>query len=48
MIAGLKIDHHIREVLRGASIALVLRVAGAGLAFGFTILLARMLGAEGA
>ncbi|PNU20292.1 hypothetical protein C2E25_08275 [Geothermobacter hydrogeniphilus] len=41
-------DQHMREVLRGSAVALVLRVAGVGLAFGFNIAIARLLGAEGA
>ena len=38
---------HMREVVRGASIVFALKMVGAGLGFGFNLLLARMLGAEG-
>jgi O-antigen/teichoic acid export membrane protein len=41
------LDQHMREVLRGASTAFVMKAFGAGLEFGFNLLLARMLGAEG-
>ena len=41
-------DHHMKEVARGAATAFVLKVLGAGLGFGFNVLLARLLGAEGA
>ncbi len=41
-------DVHFREVLHGAFWAFGLRVAGAILGFGFNVLLARALGAEGA
>jgi len=37
-----------QEVVRGASVAFALKILGAGLAFGFNVLLARMLGANGA
>ena len=43
-----KFDHHMHEVISGASVAFVLRVLGAGLAFGFNVYLARIFGAEGA
>ena len=43
-----RLDRHMLEVVNGASVAFVLKVLGAGLAFGFNILLARMFGAEGA
>jgi O-antigen/teichoic acid export membrane protein len=43
-----KLDHHMREVLHGASIAMVMKGLGAILGFGFNLLLARLLGAEGA
>lgn len=43
-----KFDHHMHEVISGASVAFVLRVMGAGLAFGFNVYLARLVGAEGA
>lgn len=37
-----------REVLRGAAVTFVVKVLGAGLMFGFNVLVARLLGAEGA
>ena len=37
-----------QEVVNGASVAFVIKVIGAGLSFGFNVLLARMLGADGA
>lgn len=37
-----------REVLRGAAIAFLVKIAGAGVAFAFNIYLARALGAQGA
>jgi O-antigen/teichoic acid export membrane protein len=40
-------DRHTREVAGGAAVALVLRVAAAGLSFVFNIVLARLLGIEG-
>ena len=42
-----RIDDTLRDILRGSSIVFVLKVAGAGLAFAFNIVLARLLGAEG-
>lgn len=41
-------DKHMLEVMRGGTEALVLRALGAALGFGFNVLLAHMLGAEGA
>lgn len=41
-------DTHLGEVLRGASLAFILRGFGAGLAFLLNTVVARMLGAEGA
>jgi O-antigen/teichoic acid export membrane protein len=41
-------DKHWREVLEKSSIAFVMKALGAGLAFAFNIVLARMLGADGA
>lgn len=41
-------DQHMQEVLRGSAVALFLRVAGVGFAFGFNIAIARLLGVEGA
>ena len=43
-----RLDVHMLEVINGAAVALVLKVLGAGLSFLFNILLARILGAEGA
>jgi len=43
-----KLDSHMQEVVRGAAAAFVLKVVGVGLAFGFSVLLARLVGAEGA
>jgi len=40
-------DHHMREVVSGAAIALALRVCGAAGQFLFNVLLARFLGADG-
>lgn len=37
-----------KEVVQGAGIALVLKVCAAGFSFGFSVLLARLFGAEGA
>jgi len=42
-----RLDKHMKEVLVGASVALVLRGAGAGLAFLFNVAVAKLLGAEG-
>lgn len=48
-ISRLKIrDLHMKEVVRGATIAFTLRVLGAGLGFLFNIVLARLFGAQGA
>jgi O-antigen/teichoic acid export membrane protein len=41
-------DHHMHEVLRGASVALVLKTLAAVLTFAFNVVLARLLGADGA
>lgn len=43
-----RLDGHMLEVINGASVALVLKVLGAGLTFLFNLFLARTLGAEGA
>jgi len=43
-----RLDSHNRELLRGASTAFVIKVLAAGLAFIFNVVLARLLGAEGA
>jgi O-antigen/teichoic acid export membrane protein len=43
-----KLDHHMREVLRGGSIALLLKVLASVLTLTLNVVLARMLGAEGA
>jgi O-antigen/teichoic acid export membrane protein len=42
-----RIDSHMREVVRGATAALVLMMLSHGLGLGFNVLLARLLGAEG-
>lgn len=42
-----KLDQHMQEVLGGAAVAFLLKVLGAGAAFGFSVLLARIVGAEG-
>ncbi|GMT42520.1 MAG: hypothetical protein IEMM0002_0931 [bacterium] len=42
-----RLDFHMREVVSGAAVAFAIRLIGAGLEFGFTVLLARMLGADG-
>ncbi len=41
-----KLDHRYREIVRGASLAFVLKLLGAGMTFSFNVLLARLLGAE--
>ncbi|MBI5118033.1 flippase [Candidatus Poribacteria bacterium] len=41
------LDAHMLEVVKGASVAFVLKVFGAGFAFAFNVVLARMLGAGG-
>lgn len=43
-----RMDFHMKEVVRGASVAFTLKVFSVGLSFGFNVLLARLLGAEGA
>lgn len=43
-----RMDGHTAEVLSGASLAFVLRAVGAGLAFALNVVIARLLGAEGA
>lgn len=43
-----QLDSHSQELFRGASVALILRVLGAGLTFLLSLVLARILGAEGA
>lgn len=42
-----RFDGHMQELLRGASIAFLLKILAAGLAFGLNVVLARLLGAEG-
>ena len=42
------LDGHMQEVVRGTAIAFILKVLGAGLAFGFNVTVARLVGAEGA
>jgi O-antigen/teichoic acid export membrane protein len=41
------LDRHTSEVVRGAVVALFLRILGAGLTFAFTLVVARMFGASG-
>jgi len=43
-----KADTHMKEVIQGASVSFSLKLIGAGLSFAFNLLVARMLGAEGA
>lgn len=43
----LRADEHMREIARGALLAFALKIFGAGLAFGFNVVVARLLGAEG-
>jgi O-antigen/teichoic acid export membrane protein len=43
-----KLDRHLREVIQGAAVTLMLKVLGTGLEFGFTLFVARLLGAEDA
>ncbi len=43
----LRLDTHMQELLRGASIAMVFKIIAAGIAFGLNVVLAKMLGAEG-
>ncbi len=43
-----RLDAHMQEVVNGASVAFVLKVVGAALAFAANVLIARLLGAEGA
>lgn len=42
------LEEHIEEVLAGSSVAFVMKATGAGLSFAFNIVLARLLGADGA
>jgi O-antigen/teichoic acid export membrane protein len=42
------LDDHMKELVRGSSIALILQLVGAGLGFALNIVVARFLGAEGA
>lgn len=42
------LDGHMHEILSKGAIAFLLKIIGAGLAFGFHVAVARMLGAEGA
>ncbi|MFY9260096.1 MAG: oligosaccharide flippase family protein [Gallionella sp.] len=44
----LRTDSHMREVAHGTMLAFVLKVAGSGLAFAFNVVVARLLGADGA
>lgn len=47
-ITFFRMDAHMKELISGASIAFVLKVTGTAFAFAFNVLLARLLGAEGA
>lgn len=40
-------DEHLKEVVHKSALAFVLKILGVGLAFGFNLALARLLGAEG-
>ena len=42
------LDGHTREIIRGAATAFPVRIVGAGLGFALNVVLARMLGADGA
>lgn len=42
-----RLDKHMREVVEGTSVALALKVTGAGLGFLFNVMLAHLLGTEG-
>jgi O-antigen/teichoic acid export membrane protein len=44
----LKLDTHLKEILEGASITFILRSVGFIFTFGFNLMLARMLGPDGA
>lgn len=46
-LANLSNDPHMLEIAKGTALAFALKVMGAGLAFGFNVALARLLGAEG-
>jgi len=43
-----KLDHHMREVVQGASVAFLLKVLASGLTLALNVTLTRLLGAEGA
>jgi O-antigen/teichoic acid export membrane protein len=43
-----RLDGHTRELAHGASVAFVLKIASASLSFTFNLLIARLLGADGA
>jgi O-antigen/teichoic acid export membrane protein len=47
-VAVLRADLHMRELARGTLISVAMKVIGAGLGFGFNVVVARLLGAEGA
>lgn len=47
-IIGRALDGHMKEVLSKGAIAFLLKMAGAGLAFGFHVAITRQLGAQGA
>lgn len=47
-LVGKRLDAHMQEVVAGASVAFVLKLLAAGFAFGFNVVLARLVGVEGA
>ena len=47
-LIGHRLESHMIEIVRGASVAFGMRILTAGLGFGLNVLLARLLGAEGA
>lgn len=46
-LASMRSDHHLSEVMRGASSAFMIRVLGTILGFAVSVIIARMLGADG-
>lgn len=42
-----RLDEHMKEVVKGAGLTFSIKIIGGGCAFGFNVLVARMLGAEG-
>ncbi len=47
-VFGKRLDNHMIEIVSGASVAFSLKIGGAALAFCFSVILARLFGAEGA